>query len=390
MSVINEMLKDLEGQKKCLTYDHHLAPNAMPPPVVPPPTPKKFMSPYFIIIILLLILGAILVNNYFSAQLKAKQVPFYLKQHKVAINANQFFKLTQFTVQGDAKTTQIHLQFNFPLNYQIHSTDNTLEIEVKNIKVLPPIPSIDKTLVSKIQLEPKPSGLTLKFTLADNAQVAAFPDSGQVTSIDLTIRYHEPVIDKELIDPQQHLAELAYQKALIALNNGQEDVAVAEFKNALAQNNNYFPAQLALIKLLIKQNKLDSSQRYLWAALAAHSDEPSLLLLQAIVWSQQGKYLQAEKLLNAYKPPFEKNLTYYATQAYIESKLGNTNLAIQLYEQVLAVNPYNGNWWLGLAIALQKNKQTQTAVSAYQRALQTTNIDPSVRAYIMTQLQALQ
>lgn len=384
------MLKESEDEKKLLTYEHEAAQtNAALSPPLPPVITKtrlKWFSPRFILLLLLLILGGVLINDYFNWKLHARHLPFYLQHHHVAIDSQQFFRVTQFTVQGDSSVTKLHLQFNYPLSYQIHTTENTLEVAISNVKIEPSLTTFANTLITNIQLDVNASGLVLKFTLANNVHIDTYSANGMSSNLNLTLHYVAPIIEKEYVDPQQYLAELSYQKAMIALNNKQEEEAITELKQALKANNNYLLAQLMLIKLLIKQNKLETAQRYLWAALADQSDNPDLLVLQATLWSQQGKYAQAEKLLSTYKPPLESNLNYYATQAYLENKIGNAQLAIRFYEQVLAIDPYNGNWWLGFALALQNNKLPHAAVAAYQRALQTTNLDPTVRAYITTKL----
>jgi tetratricopeptide (TPR) repeat protein len=63
--------------------------------------------------------------------------------------------------------------------------------------------------------------------------------------------------------------------------------------------------------------------------------------------------------------------TNWALYASTQAKLGKPAEAALAYREALRLDSNQGNWWIGMAVALEKSNARADAGAAYQRALQT-------------------
>ena len=81
---------------------------------------------------------------------------------------------------------------------------------------------------------------------------------------------------------------------------------------------------------------------------------------------------------------------FYATLAAAFQSEGRILEAGNLYRSLIQVDPQDGRYWLGYAIALEHNKKLNQAIEAYNRASQSPETDPTVLDYAEKRLKVLQ
>lgn len=81
---------------------------------------------------------------------------------------------------------------------------------------------------------------------------------------------------------------------------------------------------------------------------------------------------------------------FYGTLAAALQSVGRVLEAGSLYRSLIQVDPNDGRYWLGYAIALEHNNKANQAIAAYIRASQNPDSEPTVRDYAENRLKILQ
>lgn len=179
-------------------------------------------------------------------------------------------------------------------------------------------------------------------------------------------------------------------KAFELIEDGNYPQAIRLLQTILTQ----FPASIEtrenLAALYIEQNELKLAYEVLDKGLEFDPDSFRLLTMKSRLLVEQGKHREALALLEQFKPDIRKEPDYYGLLAAIFETLGRTGEAGSLYQSLVKIEPSNGQYWLGYAIALENKKANQQAIEAYKRVSQSDNAQSSVRAYAEQRLKTLQ
>lgn len=216
------------------------------------------------------------------------------------------------------------------------------------------------------------------------------PDEYETESDELVQSVFAPVEKKMAkITPEEWHDEHLNQ-AFEAIEDGDYPQAIHLLKKILTQ----FPASIEtrenLAALYIEQNELDRAYEVLDKGLEFDPDSFRLLTMKSRLLVEQGKHDEALALLEQFKPDIRKEPEYYGVLAAIFQTIGRSGEAGSLYQSLVKIEPSNGQYWLGYAMALENKKANQQAIEAYKRASQSDNTQSSVRAYAEQRLKTLQ
>ena len=102
-----------------------------------------------------------------------------------------------------------------------------------------------------------------------------------------------------------------------------------------------------------------------------------------------GNKAQALQTLSGLEPMVSRNLDYYATRAALAQELEQPAVAARSYQQLVVVQPSEARWWLGLAIAMDKQGRALAALDAYRKAL-TLPLSPASRQFVQQRIGQLE
>lgn len=179
-------------------------------------------------------------------------------------------------------------------------------------------------------------------------------------------------------------------KAFEAIEDGNSPRAVDLLTLILTQFPASIEARESLAAVYLSQEELNLAYDVLNKGLEFEPHNFRLLTMKSRLLVEQGQHREALALLEQFKPDIHKEPEYYGVMAAIFETLGRTTEAGSLYQTLVGIEPSNGQYWLGFAIALENKKSTQQAIQAYMRASQSENAQPSVRVYAETRLKTLQ
>lgn len=189
---------------------------------------------------------------------------------------------------------------------------------------------------------------------------------------------------KEIKPPSAQMqADEAWRQAGQLLEQGRNHDAQTRLELALRLDPGLTAARQKLIALVLGAGDTGSAEALLREGMLQHPDDAWYPRSLAQVHLQRGDFAQAGGILKAAlgKHPEAANWALYAST---QAKLGKPAESALAYREALRLDPSQGNWWIGLAVALEKSNARADAGAAYQRALQT-RLSGELRDYAQQQ-----
>lgn len=217
-------------------------------------------------------------------------------------------------------------------------------------------PSEDEVTPSDEELQPDLYAELAAEQEAAPQEVAAAPRKPGVLKIE-TVDLSEP-----------ELAALAERKATTAMAKGQMREAQDNYYQVLVHDPHDQGAREQLAGLLYGEGRLTEASQVLEEGLRLDPAQADLRLLLARVAISGGDRQKALDWLTGYQPDLAANLDYYATWAGLAQELGQPAQASELYVKLLRQQPDQGRWWLGLGVAEDGQGHRQRALDAYGNA----------------------
>ena len=207
----------------------------------------------------------------------------------------------------------------------------------------------------------------------------------QTTDTATSIKNAEPIVTPTL---QGSLSQ-HYQTALESIQNGQDTHAISELSTILKINPTYNDARVSLVALLIDKKDLRQAKQLIDDGLVRYPKHIPFIELKARLLTTEGNTKQALALLQSVSPNIDENPDFYAILAALYEHANNNLLAANIYRKLLAQHPTNGNWWYGLGVALEKLGHMKSATDAYTQALTQGQLHPKSVIYLQQHLQTL-
>jgi MSHA biogenesis protein MshN len=113
--------------------------------------------------------------------------------------------------------------------------------------------------------------------------------------------------------------------------------------------------------------------------LFPHDSELSVLLARAQL--QAGDNVGAVATLSSHRPSLVSDPNYYALLGASLQQTGQWQESAAIYQQLVSYSPSQGQWQLGLAIALEQAGKPLEAGRHYRQAAQGTGLDASARRF---------
>jgi MSHA biogenesis protein MshN len=191
------------------------------------------------------------------------------------------------------------------------------------------------------------------------------------------------VSTKTRLDPRKR-AQALWRQA-----RRQPTQAESLLREALALDPDLHAVRVEWVVLLVRAGRTEEAESVVDAGLKRPAPSPALVEWKARLALSRGDAGTALRWLLAHQPVLEENLSYYGLEASLLAREGRHQEAINLYRQLLRLQPDHGRWWLGLALSSEKLGQRQQAVDAYQKALASSGLTQKARAFVQQKLASL-
>jgi tetratricopeptide (TPR) repeat protein len=165
---------------------------------------------------------------------------------------------------------------------------------------------------------------------------------------------------------------------------GRQDVAVRHIRRAIQLRPDYIEAQISLAATLVTLGQPDDAYQMIEAVLEKHPDNLEAITLAATMDQHRGNIDKAHERIRPLLDAGKTHINLLLAYATICSKLGESEIAIDLMEQMLEKNPTltatgRCNLHFSLGDLYDKNKQYRQAFEHYHKGneLKHVEFDPA-------------
>lgn len=422
MSLINQMLQELEQRKASTAAPSHseLKPTAQPVQAVAVPRKNKVLR--------YAVLAALCAVGAYGMQWLS---------HPAMPNVNQTANLP--TASGVITEANAHMKTigvaelshaSAVVNTAepiIASSVTVTDIATENTKPQPPLqsastadlfsPSLEKTLhvsqqvgvltsatetnatqniVGEVKAAPKAKPVIVA-ALELPAQAAA--DTSDVSVVALantnpkpkTTGTHgtEPKVNINKTMSVEQQASHMYQQAISYLQQGRVAEAQDQLKSAIVTYPLHDDARQTLVGLLVDNKRNDEAIHVLKVGLQVSPNHPAYAQTLARLQLDAGLVTDALHTLESNVASAQQPQEYHALMAVVLQKTGQHEQAITHYQQALSQGASTPVWYIGLGVSLQAEGRTQEAKQAYQQA-QSSQISPELAQFVSQRLKQVQ
>ena len=198
-------------------------------------------------------------------------------------------------------------------------------------------------------------------------------------------------IDKQvrpLSAPERANAE--FHRGMQRFHEGRGDEAEAAWHAALATDPTHEQARQALLGVLLDGGRRIEAEALLAEGIQANPTHIALALVLARLQLDRGAQREALTTLEASLPHAQWSPDYLATTAAVVARASRHSEAAALYKAALRLEPSNAVWQMGLGMSLRADGREAEARSAFQRARDLKTLGPELQVFVDRQLRELQ
>ena len=349
MSVINQMLKDLEHR----TPEQGQAP--MPTVVTQKSSTLKIVSISVVVLLSLNALGFYIWN---------------LQEQKQSAQLQAASLKLQVETKAQEQALSVKLQ-----------VEKKVQEQAASVKL-----QVEKTVQEQAQAQEKKQLIPVVSHKENVDEALALPVKKQEPAVLPDAKISKMSVSRRQLSPAEPVSKkLAGAEKAINLN----ELSKAEqlFEEILIIVPSHKQARKKLAALWFGRKSYQQAVNLLSQGIAIDRHDGELRLLKARIYLSQG---QQEAAFNTLKPLalFEQE-EYQVMLANIAQQLEQYPSAINAYQMLIKMQPYSGRWHLGLAIVYDKNSQFSLAVNEYAMALTKADLSTSSAKFAKQRMQAL-
>ena len=194
-------------------------------------------------------------------------------------------------------------------------------------------------------------------------------------------------IERRIRPPSpEQLAEQHYQQGYQLLQQGEHALGEQRWQEALLAHPPHIPAREGLVGLYLSQGRAVEARALLREGIALQPGYGQFYLLQARLQLDDGQQQQALNTLEQGLARQSQGPDYLAFMAALYQREQAFEQSIAHYQRALSLQPAQAPWWMGLGISLEgAGKQTE-ARQAYREALDRGGLSPQLQEFVKQRL----
>ena len=180
--------------------------------------------------------------------------------------------------------------------------------------------------------------------------------------------------------------DVEYRKAVNAINQGRVVEAIEGLRGVLRGDPLQRAARQLLVKLLIEAGRSDEAIEVLREGLRGQPAQIGWAMALARLQVDRGDLSAAWATLDASLPAAGNSADYQGFAGNVLQRLGRSREAIARFQAATRLAPGDGRWWLGLGLAHDAEGETDAARTAFLNARQSANLTPELLALVERKL----
>lgn len=245
-------------------------------------------------------------------------------------------------------------------------------------------PSTEQT---PVQIAQQP----VKTTPEAPVRKAAQPSTSRPVSMDIAEEDGDQRIEKRIhpLRPAQ-IAEQRYQAGYRRMQQGDHRGAEAQWQKALEADPTDIPSREALAALYLAEGRRVEASEQLQQGLDYHPGYGQFALLYARLQMGNGDNASAIQVMEHALEEQQQSADFYAFLAAIYQQSKEYAKSIAAYQRALNLKPKQSVWWMGIGISLEGAGKSSEAVTAYHEAIDSGRLTPKLRDFVKGRLQMLE
>lgn len=272
-------------------------------------------------------------------------------------------------------------------------------------EVSPPVPPAPETPALRLETaigkpppKPEPAPAAQAAPSPPTASPAAAPiiaaapaapkASGTTTLPPVPRSNASPHISKQPTDGStaNEQADAEYRRGINAIRRGDAVEGGEALRTALRIAPAHAGARQALLAQLTEQQRWTDVETLALDGIGLMPQRSDWALLAARLMYERGDPSSALTVLDQYAANARQNADYQILRALLLQRAGRNADAAECYQVALALRPQEGRWWYGLGRALDADHREALARQAYEKAKETGNLPPDLQQAVERRL----
>ncbi|MBD1391086.1 hypothetical protein IC617_16785 [Neiella sp. HB171785] len=230
----------------------------------------------------------------------------------------------------------------------------------------PTVPAVATAPVVEPAAEPEP--------IASPAKIVKAPSKAQIS--------HSPMSEQQVV-------QLQLNEARAFAANGRQGDAEATYRKLLKRDPKLVTARMELVALLTQQRQEGRALKVVDEGLRYLPTNAQLVTLKAQLLLSLGRADDAWKVLQVVNESQVQETGFFVIKAGLASQRNEFDVAYRNYSILAVREPNQGRWWLGKAISAEQTGHVMDAVEGYRRALTSTGLSAGSMRYAQHRLDLL-
>lgn len=285
------------------------------------------------------------------------------------------------TLKGEALSSALQIVVSWPSNEKVLPADRVEWLDATTARITLTTGNSDAQWQVALLRPDGSRSETVDF------EVIAFSYAGSISTASVTNGHMEKVIHPP---SNTEVADQLYQQGYQALQQRNSAMAEQLWQKALNTEPNHLKSREGLIALYLSQGRKVESAKLLEDGVRRHPEHAQFALLHARLLADEGHAAAAITTLEqamGNTDPQQPEL--FALAAALYQQQHDYDKSISAYQRALYLHPQQSHWWMGLGISLEGAGKPKEAKTAYEEALQRGALTKESRQYVQQRLQEL-
>ncbi|GGA82871.1 MSHA biogenesis protein MshN [Neiella marina] len=225
-------------------------------------------------------------------------------------------------------------------------------------------------------------------TVADKPSISKPKQTAPVAKSATTKAPAKATISHSAVSEQQ-LVQLQLNEARAFAANGRQGDAEATYRKLLKRDPKLVTARMELVALLTQQRQEGRALKAVDDGLRYLPTNAQLITLKAQLLLSLGRAEDAWNVLQVVNESQVQETGFFVIKAGLASQRNEFDVAYRNYSILAVREPSQGRWWLGKAISAEQTGQLADAVEGYRRALTSAGLSAGSMRYAQHRLDLL-
>ena len=184
-------------------------------------------------------------------------------------------------------------------------------------------------------------------------------------------------------------AEAQFRQGVVYLNQGRVSDAQEQFTAAVVRYPGHHAARQALVAILIERGRLEEARVLLEEGLNVNPGNVQFATVLARILIERRDYASAETVLASARSGGDADADYQLVLGAVLQHLGKHAQAAAAFEKAASIKPQPATTWLAMGISLEATGRKAEALEAYRKSLAGNTLGADARGYAEARVRAL-